>query len=69
MHRAEAGDAAHIVAGQVHEHHMLRPLLWVGQELATQCLVLSWRGAAWPCAGQGARHDGATIQAHQDLGR
>ena len=35
-HAAEAADAAHVVAAQVHEHDVLGALLLVGQELCAR---------------------------------
>mmetsp|Transcript_3243 Transcript_3243/g.7556 ORF Transcript_3243/g.7556 Transcript_3243/m.7556 type:complete len:321 (+) Transcript_3243:55-1017(+) len=68
-HRAGLGHAAHVVAPQVHKHHMLRTLLLVRQQLLLQRLVLLRGGAAHAGARQRPVHNLAVlIRAAEDLG-
>ena len=39
LHRAEIGDAADVVAAQIDQHHVLGPLLRIGQQLLGQAAV------------------------------
>src|SRR5690606_12597882 len=50
-HRAVFADSSQIVAGQVHEHHVFRPLLGVSQQLFGELGVLFGSGAAPTGAG------------------
>ena len=51
--RPDRGDAADVVAPEVDEHHVLGPLLRIGQELLGKRAILLRRGAAPPRAGEG----------------
>ena len=47
---AELGDAADVVAAQIDEHHVLGPLLGIGQQLLGQpAVLLVGRAAAAAC--------------------
>ena len=66
-HRAVLADPAQVVPAQVHQHHVLRPLLGIGEELLGQGLVLLLGGAPPAGAGDGVQVGLAILQAHVHL--
>ncbi len=46
LDRAELRDTAHVVAAQVHQHHMFGPFLGIGEQLFGQSLVFLLGAAA-----------------------
>ena len=60
---------AHVVAGQVHQHHVLGHLLGVLDQLALQPPVLLGGGAPGAGAGDGPGHHRPVAQADHGLGR
>ena len=68
-HRADLGDAAHVVAAEIQQHQVLGALLGIGQQLLFERLVLFRRGAAPPRAGERPDRHLAVAHTHQDLGR
>ena len=67
-HRADRSHAAEIVAAEVEQHQMLRPLFRIGKELLLERLVFVRGCAARPGAGDRPDGDGAVAHADQDLG-
>ena len=67
LHRAEFADLAQVVSAQIHQHIVLRQLLFVGQQLRLQRGVLFVGRAPGPRARQreGVQH--AVFQLHQCL--
>ena len=66
-HGSGAGHAAQVVAAQVHEHHVLGPLLGVVLEAVAQGVVLGGIGAARPRARDRVRGDAVALHADQQL--
>ena len=69
LHAAEFGDAADVVAAQVHEHDVLGAFLGVGQQLLGQRRSSASSLAPRPRPGQRADRHHAVLDPHQDLGR
>ena len=68
LDRAELGDAADVVAAEVHEHDVLGPLLGVGQQFLLEGLVLGLvvaRGGGCRRGGGWSAH--AVLDAAEDL--
>ena len=65
---ADLGDAPHVVAPEVDEHHVLGALLGIGQKLALERRVFLQRLAARPRAGQRPHRHHAVLEAHHRLG-
>ncbi len=63
------GHAAHVVAGEVHQHHVLGALFLVGQEISLQSGVFGLRLAAASRAGDGTRDHPVPLHPNQRLGR
>ena len=51
LNGARGADPTEIVAGQVDEHDVLGPLLWIREHFCGQRVVVLGRRAAWPAAG------------------
>jgi len=68
-HGAVAGHAADVVAPEVDQHHVLGPLLGVGQQLLGESAVLFLAGPAAARAGQRPRNHLAVDHADHDLRR
>ncbi len=62
-------DAADVVAAQVDEHHVLGPLLGIGEQLFGQAAVFFFGRAAAARAGERADGDVAIDDADHDLRR
>ena len=58
---AVAGDPADIVSGQIHEHHVLRAFLLVGEEFSGQGYIFFGSAPARPGAGDRAGLDRAAL--------
>ena len=69
VHAAGLGHPAHVVAGEVDEHGVLRQLLLVGEQVRLQRRVLDRVGRAGPGPGDGPRRDHAVAHTHEQLGR
>ena len=67
MDTAIVADPADVVAGQVHEHQMLGPLFFVGEELRFERAVFLRRLPAPPRAGDRADFDIAVLAADVNL--
>ena len=63
----EGDDPAHVVAGEVDEHHVLGPLLRVLGELGGHAPVVGLGATAAPGAGDRAADDAAVEQLHHRL--
>ena len=63
------GDSPNIVAAEVNEHDVLRPLLLVREQFDRQPFVLFGRGPAPPRPGDGVVHDNAVFDPHQQFRR
>ena len=63
------GDAADVVAAQVDEHHVLGPLLGIGQQLLGQPPIFFFGRAAAARAGERADRHLAVDDADHDLRR
>ena len=68
-HAAEFADAAQVVAGEVHEHDVLGPLLGIGQQFRAQGGVFRLRLSARPRAGDGPDFHPAILAPHMGFGR
>ena len=68
-HRAQLGDAAHVVAAEVDQHQVLGPLLGIGPQLRLQRAVLLGRAPAAAGARDRAHVDAAVLEAAEDLRR
>ena len=66
---AELAHPSHVVAAQVHEHHVLGALLGIGGHLGGQPRVVLLRPSARVRARDGPLLHAAVLQSHQDLGR
>jgi len=66
---AELRDATDVVAGEVHEHDVLGPLLRVGQQFVGEPPVVVGCAAAGPGAGERAVGDLAVLDPAHDLRR
>jgi hypothetical protein len=66
---AEAHHPAHVVAGQVDQHHVLGPLLGVLAQLGAEAAVVLVGAPRAAGAGDGAGDDPAVEQLHHRLGR
>jgi hypothetical protein len=66
---AESHDAAHVVASEVDEHHVLRDLLRVLAELGPEPPIVVVGLAAAPRARDRPRDDTAAEELHHRLGR
>ncbi len=69
LDRAELADAAHVVAAQIDQHHVLGALLFVVDHLIGECLVFILGCAARAGSGDGPVLDLALMDAHQQLWR
>ena len=69
LHRAEFADLPQVVAAQVHQHIVLRQLLFVGEKVRLQGFVLRIRPPSGPGARQGEGVENAVLQLHQGLRR
>ena len=69
FHAAEVADPAHIVAAQVHQHHVLGALLLIVEHLLGQRLVFFLRGPARAGSGDGPVLHLAAMHADQQLRR
>ena len=67
-HGSGPGHAAEVVAAQVHEHHVLGPLLGVVAELVGELVVLERSGAARPRAGDRVSGHAVALDADEQLG-
>ena len=65
---AGTGDPAHIVAAEIHQHEVFRPLLLVGEQLARMPLVLRRRGPARSRPGDRAHGHDPVFDADEGLG-
>ena len=65
---SECGDASDIVAGEIDEHEMFRPLLGVVQKLEAKGLVSLGGITALPCACDRADLHMAVGHLHMNLG-
>ena len=65
--RADAGDAADIVAAEIEQHQMLGAFLRIGEEFGFQRLVLVRRRAARARAGDRANGDGVARHLDQNF--
>ncbi len=68
FHRARQGDAADIVASQIHQHDMLRAFFWISEQIGGQRGVLLNRLSPRPGTGNGPYRYAIAFQPHQDLG-
>ncbi len=66
---AGAADFAEVVAREVDEHHVLRRLLWVGEEVAGLFGVFGGRLAARPRSGQRPDPRRRAVEPHEKLRR
>ena len=66
---AEAADAAHVVATEVDQHHVLGALLFVVHHLFGKGVVLGFGCAARARAGDGTVLNLALVHADEQLGR
>ena len=66
---AEANHSAHIVAGEVDEHHVLGDLLGVLAQFGAEASILLVGAAAPTSAGDGTRDDATVDQLDHRLGR
>ncbi len=64
LHTAVFADAADVVAGEVHEHHVLGAFFGVGEQIFFVGQILGGRGAARARAGDGADLYLAFLAAH-----
>ena len=62
-------DPAQVIPPQVHQHHVLRALLLVGQQLRFQPAIILVRIPARPRAGERPGFHDTAFQAHQQLRR
>ena len=69
LHAAGSGQTSEIVAGKIHEHHVLRPFLGIGKKFCSQSLVLRHACTASARSGNGRGKKSAVLAAHHDLGR
>ena len=69
LHRARRRHAAEVVARKVHQHHVLRILLWVGEEFGLERGVLGCVRAARASAGDWSHLGVAAVQLDECLGR
>ena len=69
VHRAVFGHSPDIVAGQVDQHHMLGPLLGVGEQLLFEPLVFFLGRAAAAGPRERPHRDLPFLDPHHDLGR
>ncbi len=69
LDRPKLRDAADIVAAEVEQHQVLRPLLRIAEQFGLERLVLVVRRAAPPRAGQRPDRDDAVAQPDQNFGR
>jgi hypothetical protein len=69
LHAAELAHAAHVVAAQVDQHHVLGALLFVVQHLLGQRVVFGLGCAARARSGDGPVLHLALMHAHQQLRR
>ena len=68
LHRARPRHSAHVVAPEVDQHHVLGPLLEVGEQLALQRGVLGRFGAPSPRARERPRLDALAFYLDELLG-
>src|SRR6185312_15460847 len=66
--RADARDAADVVATEIEQHQVLGSLLGIGEQFLFQRLVLMRRLTAPPCTGDWADGDGVAAHAHENFG-
>ena len=64
---AVLADAAHVVAAEIHEHHVLGPLLLVALQLFAEPHVLLFAAAAGARAGNGMGLHPAPLHPHEHL--
>ena len=69
VHRAVLAHAPEVVAAEVHEHHVLGPLLGVGEQLPGAAGVPLHGVGPRARAGEGALGDAAPVDLHERLGR
>ena len=65
---AVARHASHVVATQVHEHHVLGALFLVGEQDLRQRVVLGWRLSAGPRPSDRPHRYLAVLHPHEHLG-
>ena len=68
LDRADPGHAAHVVAAEIHEHHVLGTLLRIGLHFGRELFVLCFRPAARMRARDGPLLDTVVLEAHEHLG-
>ncbi len=68
-HTARFGHPADIVAPEIHQHHVLGPLLGIGQEFLFERGILLPGCTPWARSGYRPDRDHAAFQSHQDFRR